>query len=153
MRRRFSLLSACAAFLAAVPLAAQGGPGAPSAPALRASVETITEADFRRRLAVIADDSMRGRATPSPELEKTAAYIADAFRRFGLRPGGDGGTFIQRYPIQRTQPDSASALTATGPGVRSRWALGSDLAVLEGVLPDSFADAPVIVMAGLPAND
>ena len=153
MHCRLSLLSTCAALLAAAPLAAQGGPRQPSAPTLRTAVETITETDFRRRLAVIADDSMRGRATPSPELEKTAAYIADAFRRFGLRPGGDNGTFVQRYPIQRTQPDSASALTATGPGVQSRWALGSELAVLEGALPDGFAGAPVVLMAGLSAND
>lgn len=153
MHRRLSLLSACAAFVSAAPLAAQGGPRQPSATAVRAAVETITEADFRRRLAVIADDSMRGRATPSPELEKTAAYIADAFRRFGLRPAGDSGTFIQRYPIQRTQPDSASALVATGNGVEVRWALGTDLAPIEGGLPDGFAGAPVVLMAGLPAND
>jgi len=153
MHRRLSLLFACAALLAAAPLAAQGGPRQPSTPALRAAVETITEADFRLRLSVIADDSMRGRATPSPELEKTAAYIADAFRRFGLRPGGDDGTFVQRYPILRTQPDSGSALTATGPGVQSRWALGTDLAVLVGTFPDGISGAPVVLMAGLPAND
>ena len=153
MHRRLSLLSACTALLAAAPLAAQRAPSTPSTPALRAAVESITEADFRRRLAVIADDSMRGRATPSPELEKTAAYIADAFRSFGLRPGGDDGTFIQRYPIQRSQPDSASALTATGNGVQGRWALGTDLATIEGALPEGFADAPVVLMAGLPAND
>ena len=26
-------------------------------------------------------------------------WIATEFRRFGLRPGGDHGTYVQRYPI------------------------------------------------------
>jgi len=52
-----------------------------------------------RRIAIIADDSMMGRDTPSPGLEMTAQYIASEFRRFGLRPGGDSGTWFQRFPL------------------------------------------------------
>jgi hypothetical protein len=150
-----------AALLAVAPLSAQtprpasparGGARPPSPAAVRAAIGTITEADFRQRLGVIADDSMRGRATPSPELEKTAAYIADAFRRFGLRPGGDGGTYVQRYPIRRVKVDSGTALIASGPGVRSRWEMGTGLAVIEGGPPDSLVGAPVVLMVGLAAD-
>ncbi len=156
---RQSLTFLAAALLAAQPLTAQApraaparGPRQASPAAVRAAVETITEADFRQRLGVIADDSMRGRPTPSPQLEATAAYIADAFRRFGLAPGGDSGTYIQRYPIRRTQDDSASALVASGPGAQSRWTLGADLAALQGGLPDSLAGAPAVLMVGLAAD-
>jgi len=60
---------------------------------------TITEADVRRRINIIADDSMGGRNTPSPGLDKTARYIAGEFKRLGLKPGGDSGTFMLSYPI------------------------------------------------------
>jgi Zn-dependent M28 family amino/carboxypeptidase len=54
-----------------------------------------------RHVGVLADDSMRGRATPSAELEKTAAYVVAVFRRAGLEPAGDSGGYVQRYPIGR----------------------------------------------------
>jgi peptidase M28-like protein len=86
--------------LAAGPLQAQT-----AAPERRA-VETITAADVARRIGIIADDSMLGRDTPSRGLELTARYVASQFRRFGLRPGGDGGSWYQRYPIKRQRFDA-----------------------------------------------
>src|SRR6185369_7028802 len=100
--------------LSAMPLAAQGRRGQAAANPTAAAVATITEADYRARIGVIADDSMRGRGTPSPELEEVAQYIAGQFRSFGLRPGGDNGTFIQRYPIRRSMIDTTSFVMAMG---------------------------------------
>jgi len=68
---------------------------------VREAAETITAEDLHTRLSVIADDSMMGRATPSPGLEMTAQYVADQFRRFGLTPGGENGTWFQRYPLEQ----------------------------------------------------
>ena len=80
------------------------------------AVQSITPDDIRRRIGIIADDSMRGRDTPSPELEKVAAYIASEFRRVGLKPGGDNGTFLQRYSLDRVQfvPESSVAFVHGG---------------------------------------
>jgi hypothetical protein len=61
--------------------------------------EAITQELLRRHIEIISDDSMRGRATPSRGLDATAAYIAAQFQRFGLRPLGDGQSFIQSYPL------------------------------------------------------
>ena len=60
---------------------------------------SITEDQIRRHINVIADDSMLGRNTPSRGLDMTAAYIAGNFKRLGLSPGGDSGSFVQRYPL------------------------------------------------------
>jgi hypothetical protein len=81
-------------FLLAVPA---GGLPAQQAAALKKAAETITSADVMRRIQVIAADSMMGRAAPSRGLELTAHYVADQFKRFGLKPGGDNGGWIQRY--------------------------------------------------------
>jgi hypothetical protein len=105
-------------------LLALGAPGAASAQSLAVTraAGTITEADVRRRIYLIADDSMGGRNTPSPGLTKTAAYIASQFRRFGLQPGGDGGTFLRSYPIVN------KALLAQRSGIR--FSSGSGEAVV-----------------------
>src|ERR1700681_4937188 len=58
------------------------------------AADRVTAAEITRRIAIIADDSMRGRDTPSPELEQVASWIAGEFRSFGLRPGGANGTFF-----------------------------------------------------------
>ncbi len=81
------------ALAASAPLAAQNG-----APARAAA--SITPADVARRITLLAHDSMGGRRTASPGLKKTAAYIASEFRRLGLKPGGDSGTYQLSFPIE-----------------------------------------------------
>lgn len=45
--------------------------------------------------AVLSGDDMEGRDTGSPGYDRAAAYTADRFRRAGLRPAGDGGSYFQ----------------------------------------------------------
>jgi hypothetical protein len=139
------------AFLLAAPslaLAQSATPGTRDDGVTRA-VASISAADVARRVTLIAHDSMGGRDTPSPGLEKTAAYIAAEFRRFGLKPGGDSGTFLQRYGVLRRQVDSAATiLRVTGPGAAS-LRLGAELSVLPfAPLPGREVSGPVVVLAG-----
>src|SRR5688572_4048746 len=82
---------------AAAPLAA--------APGLAAAAATIRPADFFARIGFLASDALGGRDTPSPGLEAAAAYIASEFHRFSLRPAGDAGSFLQRYPYSTRAVD------------------------------------------------
>jgi len=148
-----ALVPAALLCLGTLPLAAQSAPRPPSAAAVRRAVEAITEADVRARISVIADDSMRGRATPSPELDETAAYIAGQFRAFGLRPGGDSGTFFQRYRIRRTLVDSSSFVMLMGRGATSRLALGREAAAIAPLpVSDSTVTAPAVLVVGMPSD-
>lgn len=69
---------------------------------------TFTAAQLRRDVFALADDSMRGRWTPSPELERAAEYLAARLGRAGLKPAGDSASFLQRLPLDMIQilPDS-----------------------------------------------
>jgi hypothetical protein len=67
----------------------------PTSPALT-QAQSITAARMQRRVADIADDSMLGRATPSPALDRMAAYAVAQFQAFGLGPGPGTG-FIQTW--------------------------------------------------------
>jgi len=115
------------ASLSIVPALTLGGQSRSLSPAVRRGFETITAADVKHRIEIIADDSMRGRDTPSPGLEATARYIASEFRAFGLTPGGDSSTFIQRYPLPLGRPDAK-------PGARTRTA-PNVVGILEGSDP------------------
>src|SRR5262245_58551312 len=66
---------------------------------------------------------MRGRDTPSPELDKVAQYIGAEYRRLRLKPGGDRGTFIQRYSLDRVKidGDSSVAFVHGGPGATLKY--------------------------------
>src|SRR5260370_16842784 len=113
MRYRLALLLAVLPGTAA---AQRKGPAARGA-------ASIVATDVQRRIGIIADDSMLGRATPSPQLDAVAAYVAGEFKRFGLKPGGDSGTYFQHYPleIRRVEPESTTLrITARAPRIWPR---------------------------------
>jgi len=141
-----SMLGAFVLLLAGTaPLAAQMT-GAPPAGA-EAAASTITVADMQTHMGVIAHDSMRGRDTPSPELMKTARYVADRFAEFGLAPG-NGDSFLQLYPISSIVPADAAAhdLTLQGPEGAVSLTYGEeyftlhDARVAQGEGPLAFVD-------------
>ena len=134
---------------AASPLLAQSGSVPPTA---TRAAETITEADFQARVGVLADDSMRGRDTPSPELERAATWVASEFRRIGLAPGGDGGSYLQYATLRRSRPDSASAVTITVGSGTVTLRLGREIALLGGPVPQARTVLPIVLMAGVPAD-
>jgi len=115
---------------------------------LQRAAQTISPDDIRRRINIIADDSMKGRDTPSPELDKTAAYIAGEYRRFGLKPGGDRGTFIQHYPINRVQilGDSSVAFVHGGPGATLKY--GTDFVFGDNMFASGDYAGELVLVTG-----
>jgi len=98
---------------------------AASSSRLEAQATSITAARVGSIVGLLADDSMRGRATPSPELEAAARWVTDAFRSAGLRPGGDAGGFVQRFPIHgdTTAPNVIGILPGREPGLAREYVL------------------------------
>ena len=127
------------------PVALLGQTAAP----LKQAAGTITGPDVARRIGIIADDSMMGRDTPSRGLELTAHYVADQFRAFGLRPGGDSGSWFQRYPISRRRLDLAqSRVTLSGGGVKSEARFTSAARMAAGQVPSQTITGPATVVTG-----
>jgi peptidase M28-like protein len=106
------------------------------------SEPAITAADLRQRLFLIADDSMMGRETGSLGAFKASAYVAAEFRRLGLEPAGDSGTYFQKVPFWDVKVDPSSRLvTSSGTSLR----LGTEfLPVSFAVPPRVLAQAPVV---------
>jgi len=144
--RRFTLL-----FALALPTvsAAQAARPAKAPPQAARAAATIAAADVIRRIGIIADDSMLGRDTPSPGLELTAQYVADEFRRFGLAPGGDDGTWFQRYAITRRKIDiDSSAVVLRGPGGESRFPLNATARLAQGNVPPAPLSTNLVLFGG-----
>jgi Zn-dependent M28 family amino/carboxypeptidase len=54
-------------------------------------------------IRTLASDEYEGRAPGTAGEAKTIAYIAEQFRLAGLEPAGEGGGWMQRVPLVRTQ--------------------------------------------------
>jgi hypothetical protein len=129
--------------LTAGPLVAQ------TAPAGNPAVESITAADVARRIGIIADDSMLGRDTPSRGLELTAQYVAQQFRSFGLRPAGDDGGWLQRYPISRRRFDLERSRVTLAAGRTSTVArFDSSARFLQGSVSNAPVSGPALLVGG-----
>ena len=118
-----------------MPLKYQGG----------ATVPAITPCDLMARLYIYADDSMMGREAGTPNNIRATAYIEGQVRKFGLKPGGDNGTFFQYLPVFNRSFDSTSTITVAGEAFRG----GTDFSVAGGI--DRTVEGSVIF--GGAAND
>ena len=132
------ILSCAIAVLLSAACQSASGSGASNAryAPMWVSEPAITAADLRQRLYLIADDSMMGRETGSLGAFKASAYVASEFRRLGLEPAGDTGTYFQTVPFWDVKVDPTSRLVTSG---------GTTLQLATDFLPVSFAVLPRVL--------
>ena len=111
-----------------------------------AAAASIDPGEYLRKLGVIAHDSMSGRDTPSPGLEMTAAWIASEFDWVGLVPMGDGGSYVQRYPIETVRPDLVASSAKVNGGGDLRF--GRDLVIAGASEGDLEGEVVMLVGTG-----
>src|SRR5206468_5507 len=114
----------------------------------RRAEQTISSEDIRRRIGIIADDSMRGRDTPSPELDKVAQYIAREYRRLGLKPGGENGSFLQRYSIDRVQVVAESSVAFIHGGADVTFSYGTDFVFVDNSFDSGDYAGDLVLLSG-----
>src|SRR6266540_4177192 len=67
--------------------------------------DLISADQLKSYLYFIASDEMEGRDTPSRGLDTTAKFLAMNLSRWGFRPAGDNGTFLQKIVLRRDTVD------------------------------------------------
>jgi len=82
---------------------------APAPAVAQTSPVPVSAENLRADLFAVADDSMGGRATGSIGDAKTAEWVAAAFRRYGLEPAGEEGSYFQTLPILSGRRDEVSS--------------------------------------------
>ncbi len=119
--------------LAVTSVAAQGKKAAPTRTVwpdegvrtvtARATTPEITANDLRVRLYQFADDSMMGREAGTLGNWKATEYIAREYKRMGLVPAGENGTYFQEIQYGQLRYDSTKVrLVAAG----NTLAVGTD---------------------------
>jgi len=93
--------------------------GAQLAPA---GLLSIRSAELQEKVTYLASNELKGRGDGSPELRLAADYIAASFRRNGVKPAGDGGSYFQTFPMFRSQLGPGNSLRVG----TTDYVLGSD---------------------------
>jgi len=160
IRRRAVLIAALALLLSFSVAAGRAPLATPPASALQATVEALTQAE------------MNGRRSGTAGGERAAARLAQWLSDAGLRPGGDGGTFLQSFLLASGRKvGGASALEIDGRAltVGAAWTPhgGSRTAETRGHLvflgygvtapgwddwADDVRDKVVVVLDGVPSR-
>ncbi len=84
---------------------------------------TISEQRLRRDVTYLASDKLKGRGTATPEEQKAARYIARQFKKAGLKPMGDNGTWYHTFTFKKSM-DPHGAESADAPMLTSRNVVG-----------------------------
>jgi hypothetical protein len=109
MRMRVSVVSILQlSLLLTLPFPLAAGPAA--------NPNLIKAEDLRHWLTDFSSDGMEGRATFSEGLGLAAAYIAEQLRSWGVRPGGDGGSYLQSVRVLGVRSDNHSTITVEAHG-------------------------------------
>ena len=84
------------------------------------ALPAIDPAAVLSHVKTLASDAFEGRAPGTPGEEKTVAYLVEAFKRLGLKPGNPDGTYVQKVPLVGITPAPAPLTIRGGAGQRAR---------------------------------
>jgi hypothetical protein len=141
--RKFLLVCALAGAMLGSVFAQAAKPVKAALPAAR-NAEAITAAEMRDYLFFVASDEMEGRNTPSRGLDLTAKFIAMNLSRWGVKSGGDNGSYFQYFSLVRRKFDNDQTNIRVG---EKSFKLNSDFYILDGV-KDSLSGSLVYVGDG-----
>jgi len=77
---------------------------------------SITPQELKDWLSYIASDELEGRQVFHEGLGLAASYIADHLHEWGVKPGGDNGTYFQDVKVLGVNTRSQSSVTVTANG-------------------------------------
>ncbi len=80
-----------------------------SQPQAQANTSAANAVNIQAHLEFLASDELEGRDTGSQGHEIASKYIATEFKRLGLEPAGDEGTYFQRIKFRRSYLKENSA--------------------------------------------
>lgn len=78
------------------------------------ALQFFNVADVRYALTYLASDSLQGRETTEPGQKRAADFIVRRFKELGLKPLGDGGTYLQHFLVDVHYISDSSFIEADG---------------------------------------
>ncbi len=108
-----------------------------------AGLSKISSESIFENIAFLASDSLKGRNTPSAELDIAAEFIAERFKQYGLKP--INGSYFQRVEFVKIDLGDENYFVLSKNGESISFEIGSDF------VPYNFGEGEIegeIVFAG-----
>jgi Zn-dependent M28 family amino/carboxypeptidase len=117
----------------------------PSSAAFSA-METINPERIRAHVRFLSHDLLEGRGTGQRGGDIAAEYIATQFAVYGLKPGGDNGTYMQKVPMVgiTPMPETTFSIVPSNGAPMSLKVLDDYVAYDQTQQPQSDIDAPIV---------
>ena len=99
-------------------------------------------AAFKKHVGYLASDKLEGRAPGTKGEEAAAKYIAGAWKKAGIKPGGENGTWFKPFTFtDKVEADKSTALSVNN----KPYVLGTDFWPM-GLSANGTVTAPAIYM-------
>ena len=85
--------------------------------------QEISEKNIQKHVAYLASDKLEGRGTGTSAERKAAEYIAKQFKKIGLSPKGDHGTWYHEFGFKKPS-DPHGNFAENAPQIYSRNVVG-----------------------------
>ena len=113
------------------------------------SFPSIDGAAVLEHTRILSSDEYEGRAPGTRGESLTVSYIVDQFKRAGLRPGAQDGSYVQRVPLVGITADPKAVLTFTAGGREQVLRFKDDfVAWTKRVMEESRLDRSELVFVG-----
>jgi len=114
----------------------------------------VTAAELLKHVRYLASDELEGRKAGSRGAELAAQYIASEFKRYGLTPLGDQGTFFQSFEfVAGIQLGTMNTLSYSAGGQSKSLGLNQEFRPLGFSSSESFQGDLVFAGYGIAAPD
>ena len=120
---------------------------------LAAQEPAAQETAIRAHVEFLADDTMLGRDSFTPEYRIAANYVATQLMAAGVQPGGDDGSYLQNIGFQATMPAAQGEMAITRGGRRQPLTFGEDFVGAVNPRAADFHLGGDVVFAGYGAVD
>jgi len=76
---------------------------------VRNAMNRIDTNTIRSHIAYLADDKLKGRLPGTEGYQMAVDYVVDQFKKMGVAPGGEAGSYTQKLLIRKSIVDNSSA--------------------------------------------
>ncbi len=70
-------------------------------PAIRKAIDAVDTSALKAHIAYLADDILRGRKPGTPGYQMAVDYVIAEYKKLGLKPAGENGTYIQKFILRK----------------------------------------------------
>src|SRR2546422_3154814 len=155
MRDRVCLFAAivlvsgiCAGQRSHQPMRSPATASAHLSPAAIAAFQKVDPERIRAHVRFLSDDLLEGRGTGQRGGDIAAEYMATQFALYGLKPAGDGGTFMQKVPLVgiTTLPETTFSLQPKSGGAMRLKFLDQYVGYDQTQQAESEVDADIVYL-------